>query len=429
MRLAITLLAATACGTASSDPDASTTSSATSAPTTSATSTATTTAAPTTASDPTDVGESTTTTTDSTTTDPPSAPLTISRIASTFVIPTLPATAPKRFADVAHDPTNDVYLEVNGNVATSATFLAGDATILGTPFAIAETAYTQGCRVAFGASSFLVAWHDNRDNPNAARVRARSVQYADCPQLGADIEISTNDSYSEMPPAISWSHESDVYLVAWHTVLGDDIHVQRVDADATPIGMPIPITTDPDWQSDAGIAWNPDRDEWLVVYTHAGATVEIRGRIVSGDGTTIGPETTLASAKGTWLAQAAYDTASGDYLVAWFDGRMAARTLAPDGTPTSDAFELAPGYGSYDGFAIAHDTTTGRFAAVFHGTTDEDWAIAFDSTGAQTEPIEATSSRGADGNFNPRIASRGDGEWLVVTSRGFADIVGQRLGP
>lgn len=427
MRLATLAIACTACAAAPDDVDASTTSSPTTTLSTSATTTTTTTTTTTaTSNDPTTADTSST----ETTTTPPTTPPSISRIATTFVIPTLPTTNPKRFADVAHDPTTDVYLQVNGNVATSGTFLAGDATILTEPFPIADTtAYTQGVRVAFGSTSFLVAWHDNRDSPNAARLRARRVQYTDAPQLGPDVAISTNDTYSEMPPAIAWSAESEVFLVAWHTVANDDIHAQRVDADGNPLGTPIAITTDADWQSDAGIAWNPDRDEWLVVYTHAGATTEVRGRIVLGDGTSVGPEITLATAAGTWLAQAAFDTATGDYLVAWFEGRVAVRTLAPDGTPTSDAFELAPGYGSYDGFAMAHDTTNGWFAAVFHGTTDEDFAIAFDATGFQSEVIEATSSRGADGNFNPRIASRGDGEWLLVTSRGFADIVGQRLGP
>lgn len=428
MRTAIVVLACSSCAPPQADPDASTTSS----PTTTLSTSATTTTSPTTttADASSDTTNDSVDSTDSTTTSDLPGPPTISRLATTFVIPTLPTTNPKRFADVAHDPSTDVYLQVNGNVATGGTFLAGDATILTDPFPIADTtAYTQGVRVAFGSSAFLVAWHDNRDNPNAARLRARRVQYTDAPQLGPDVAISTNETYSEMPPAIAWSAESNTYLVAWHTVANDDIHAQRVDADGTSIGPPIAITADPDWQSDAGIASNPDRDEWLVVYTHAGATTEVRARIIVGDGSSMGPEITLATAAGTWLAQAAFDTSTGDYLVAWFEGRIAARTLSPDGTPTSDAFELAPGYGSYDGFAMAHDPTTGWFAAVFHGTTDEDFAIAFDSSGAQTDPIEATSSRGTDGNFNPRIASRGDGEWLLVTSRAFAEIVGQRLGP
>jgi hypothetical protein len=424
-RVAFTILVATACAPAADDPAGSTSSmSPSSASASTSIDTLDSTA---TSGDPTEAAD--TTASDTTTTSNPPATLSLARVAGTFPIPSLAASTPKRFADVTYDPISDVYLAVNGNVAISGTFLSGDAAIVSDAFAIADLAYSQGCRVAFGSASFLVAWHDNRTAPNVARVRARRVTWDGAPQLGPDVEVSTTDSYSEMPPAISWSASSETYLVAWHTAAGDDIHAQRVSVDGTPLGPPLPITADADWQSDAGIAWNPDRDEWLVVYTHAGATVEVRGRTVLGDGAGMGNEVTIATAKGTWLAQAAYDTTTGDYLVAWFDGRMAARTLAPDGSPTSDAFELATGFGSYDGFAIAHDPTTGFFAAVFHGTTDEDFAIAFDAAGNQTEPIEATSSRGTDGNFNPRIAARHDGEWLVVTSRGFAEIVGQRLGP
>jgi hypothetical protein len=274
-----------------------------------------------------------------------------------------------------------------------------------------------------------VAWHDNREAPNIARLRGRRVSWDGAPQLGADVEIGTGDTYSEMPPAIAWSQTSASFLVAWHTAMGDDIHAQRVDAEGTRIGTPIVVTADPDWQSDAGIAWNADRDEWLVVYTHAGATTEVRARLVAADGTLLGEAITLATADGTWLAQAAFDASTGDYLVAWYEGRIAALTLAADGAPTSAIFELAAGHGSYDGFALAHDPITGWFAAAFHGNSDEDFAITFDASGTQSDVIEATSSRGEDGNFNPRIAARGDGEWLLVTSRGFAEIVGQRLGP
>jgi hypothetical protein len=425
VRIAITILACTACATPQDDRDPSTTSATTTASSEDGTTSSSSSSSSATTDDTfasVDSGSDSSTTS----ADPPS----IARIGDTFVIPTLAASTPKRFADVAHDPVSDVYLQVNGNVATSGTFLAGDAAILGEAFAIADTdAYTQGVRVAWGGEAFLVAWHDNREGPDTARLRGRRVQWDGAPQLGADVELGTGDTYSEMPPALAWSMTSASFLVVWHAAAGDDIHAQRVDAEGTRIGTPILVTADPDWQSDAGVAWNPDRDEWLVVYTHAGATTEVRARLVAADGTLLGEAITIATAAGTWLAHAAFDSSTGDYLVAWFEGRIAARTLAADGTFTSDVFELASGFGSYDGFALAHDPSTGWFAAAFHGNTDEDFAIAFDATGVQSEVIEATSSRGEDGNFNPRIASRGEGEWLLVTSRGFADIVGQRLGP
>lgn len=359
-------------------------------------------------------------------------PPTIARIGDTFAIPTLDATAPKRFADAAHDPESDAYLVVNGNGAISGSFVAADGASLGSPFAIADTqAWTQGVRVAWGGDAFLVAWHDNRDDPNAARLRGRIVRWnGSAPALGPDVEIGTGTTYSEMPPAIAWSQSSGVYLVAWHTAVADDIHAQRVAPDGTKVGGEIVVTADPDWQSDAGLAWNPWRDEWLAVYTHAGVTTEVRARRIAADGSLPAAETSLGQAAGTWLAHAAFVPEDGEYVVAWFQGEIAMQRVDEDGVPVGELVVLAPGYGNYDGFAMARSPVTGTFAAVFHGTTDEDFAAAFAADGTQSEVIEATSSRGADGHFNPHVTAHSTRpEWLLVTSLGFATVVGQRLGP
>jgi hypothetical protein len=363
--------------------------------------------------------------------DGASGPPTLVRIGDTFAISTLAASQPKRFVDAANDPVGDVYLVVNGNAAISGSFLDANGVALGEPFALAETdAYTQGVRVAFGGDAFLVAWHDNREDSNSARLRARSVAWTGTPVLGADVEIGTGATFSEMPPAIAWSETSSTFLVAWHTAVADDIHAQRVASDGSRIGGEIVVTNDIDWQSDVGLAWNPVLDEWLVAYTHAGATTEVRVRRIAADGTVAAGETSMTTAAGTWLAHAAFVPDAGEYLVAWYEGAIAARRVEQDGTPIGDAFVLAPGYGSYDGFAMAYSPVTATFAAVFHGTTDEDFAVAFTADGMQSEVVEATSSRGRDGHFNPRVVAHATRpEWLLVTSLGFATVVGQRLGP
>jgi len=363
--------------------------------------------------------------------DGASGPPTLVRIGDTFAIPTLAASQPKRFADAANDPIGDVYLVVNGNAAISGSFVDASGVALDEPFAIAQTdAYTQGVRVAFGGDAFLVAWHDNREDPDSARLRARSVAWTGMPVLGADVEIGTGATYSEMPPAIAWSTTSSMFLVAWHSAVADDIHAQRVASDGSRIGGEIIVTNDVDWQSDVGLAWNPELDEWLVAYTHAGATTEVRVRRIAADGTVAAGETSMTTAAGTWLAQAVFVPDAGEYFVAWYEGAITGRRVAQDGTPIGDAFVLAPGYGNYDGFAMAYSPVTATFAAVFHGTTDEDFAVAFTADGTQSEVIEATSSHGRDGHFNPHVVAHATRpEWLLVTSLGFATIVGQRLGP
>jgi hypothetical protein len=388
--------------------------------------------APTTEQSATTTGDPATSTSDSSDTGAPDGPPTLTRIGDTFDIPTLAATMPKRFADAAHDPVGDVYLVVNTNAAVSGSFLDADGAPLAQPFALADTAaYTQGVRVAFGGAAFLVAWHDNRDAPNISKLRGRLVAWDGAAHsfISPDLVIGGDGTYSEMPPAIAWSASSQQFMIVWHTGDAHDLHARRVAADGALVGDPLVITADPDWQSDAGLAWNAAQDQWLVVYTHAGATTEVRARRLAADGAPLGPDTTLTVAPGTWLAQVAWLPETGGYLATWFEGAMMARRLTADALPDGDAFALAPGYGSYDGFAVARNPTSGRFAAVFHGDSDEDFALAFDLDGAASPVIMATDSPGADGHFNPHIAAHSTRrEWLLVTSLGFASVVGQRLG-
>lgn len=357
-------------------------------------------------------------------------PPTLMRVGGTFEVPTIAETMPKRFADAAHDSVSDVYLVVNGNAAIGGSFVDAEGTSLGPPFAVAETtAWTQGVRVAFGDAAFLVAWHDNRDAPDVSKLRGRIIKWDGAPGFGGpDFVIGGDGTYSEMPPAIAWSATSQTFMVVWHTGAEHDIHAQRLAGDGTLVGGPTAVTADPDWQSDAGVAWHSGRDEWLVVYTHAGATTEVRARRLAGDGTPIAEPTTLTTAAGTWLAQVVYMPETDEYLAAWFEGMMTARRLDADGVPVGEAFAVAPGYGNYDGFAIARSPVSGRFAAVFHGDSDEDFAAAFAADGSSSAVIVATDSPGREGHFNPHVAAHSTrAEWLLVTSLGFASVVGQRL--
>ncbi|MBI4952700.1 MAG: hypothetical protein HY908_11755 [Myxococcales bacterium] len=363
----------------------------------------------------------------------PVGPTELHRIGPTVEIPTIAGAAPKRFADVAYDPAHDVYLVVHGNAATGGAFLDADAQTLGAPFAIADTAaWTQAPRVAFASSgAALVAWHDTREDPNVARVRARIVRWsgAAAELASPDFPVSSTPSYGEMPPGIGYSPTSDLFLVVWHALPGDDLHALRVTPAGQVLGPETALTTDPDWQSDAAVAWNPERDEFLVAYSHAGAGAEIRVQRVAADGALPGGALSVATAGGTWLPQLAYVPATGRYLCAWYDGTIGARWLDPDGASLGAPFALAPGYGAYDGFALARHAGLHTSAAALHGPTDEDFAVGVNDLGTPGSVLEATSEAGADGHFNPRLAAHATRpEWLLATVRAFQAVVVQRLG-
>jgi hypothetical protein len=362
-------------------------------------------------------------------------PPSVSRIGETFTIPTLAASAPKRFTDVAHDPLNGGYLVVNGNSAISASYLDADAVPLGSPVSVAQTAaWAQGVRAVYGAAAqgFLVAWHDGRDASGSPMSFARIVRWDGAALVfaGDDFALGAEPSYQEIAPAIAYAEPSEQFLVAWQRIAGSDIRARFVSAEGALLGEEIAVTEDVDWQADVAIAYHPVRDEMLVSYTHAGATTEVRVQRVGMDGTLLGSPISLTQAGGTWLTQLAYLPSSGGYLAAWYEGSLRASELGPDGTPLGTPFELVPGYGAYDGFSMAMGPTGERFMAVLHGPTDEDFAATFDASGAQSEVLQATDSPGDEGHFNPHVAAHSArNEWLLVTSLGFHTVVGQRLGP
>jgi hypothetical protein len=361
----------------------------------------------------------------------------IARAGATVEVPTLVETAPKRNPDVAHDPVSDVYLVVAGAAVVSATFLDDSGQSLAPPFAVAQTsAYTQTPRVTHGAGKLLVAWHDGRTEP-APQLRARIVSWnGSAPDLALpDFAISEGtQSYQEMGPALAYSETSGLFLVVWQSVPGDDLSARRVDASGSPIGAEIQLTSDADWQSGAGAAWSSARDEFLVTWTHAGAAgAAVRSRrIRASDGSLLDSEIELAAAPGTWTTQVTYLPCEDRYVVGWVTGGGTAFGLrldasgAPDGAP----FGFPSGYGYPEGFALAPQPLVRTVAAVMHGPTDEDFAVAFASSGEQSAVLQATDEPGDQGHFNPRIAANAlRNEWLLVTSHGFETLVAQRLAP
>ena len=349
-------------------------------------------------------------------------------------MPTLDETAPKRNPDVAHDPMHDVYLVVTGTTAISGTFLDADGASMTPPFAIAQTtAFTQTPRVTYGAGKLLVVWHDNREDPNQPALRARIVGWTgSAPELDAPDFAVGASTYWEMGAGLGFSETSQLFLVVWQSLPGDDIRARRVDTTGALVGDEIQLTNDAEWQSGAAVAWSSARDEFLVTYTYAGATAAVFSqRIRASDGELVGGAIEIGTSGGTWTTQAAYLPCDDRYFVGWVaDEGAVGRLLTASGEPDGEPFAFPAGHGFPDGFAVAHHPVIDTMIAVMHGPSDEDVALAFLATGEQSAPIEATSSRGTDGHFNPRIAANAlRRQWLMVTSRAFTTVVAQRLEP
>jgi hypothetical protein len=126
-----------------------------------------------------------------------------------------------------------------------------------------------------------------------------------------------------------------------------DIYAAHVDGTGT-VGSPIQVTTVTNTNEiDAVGAYNPDNDQYLVVWEEQTITEQSRvyGRRMTGSGTVTSTDTIQLSAG--YLATNAtpdvvYLADSGRYLTAWQEvGNVYGRTMSPTGSLITDPYTLA----------------------------------------------------------------------------------------
>ena len=375
-----------------------------------------------------------------------------------------PFAPPVRFPDVAYDPANDVYLAISGQGTIFGRFVRGDGTILGADrFRIPETgAWTQTPSVAYSPDlgGFLVAWLDNRVDPNFTQVWGRLVRYDAASQgptyASADFLIAApiGGSFSESPPALAYSTVSREFLVGWRQN-GDQINGPKWDIRArrlsvlggvpTLLGEEINVTYDNHWQEDPQVAYDPLTDGFFLAWQNwIGPDPGVNGlwarRVDAGTGA-LGEVRILAESAGRIsMPDVNYNSATGQFLVTWYSGLPSpvsyGQLVNGNGTFTPAPTAIAINYsGAYDSLSVAYNAVSNTFFAVFHGRApntlpQEDVGTEAGPTGVPLEPFdfEVTSTGNLVGNYNPRItAHTSRKEWMMVTSTGFAQLSGQRI--
>lgn len=368
-----------------------------------------------------------------------------SRAGDSFAIPGI-ASSLKRFPDVAHDATNNVYLVVYGNGTVGGAFVSTDGVPVGAPFALVSTgAWTQTPRAAFApdTGTFLVTWLDTRVNPNRSGAWGRILAFngSGATPVTGDFQISAAPGgvHSEMGVAIAYSSVSKEFLVAWMQygpANGQfDIRAQRVSTSGALLGGEITITADNAWQAQPAIAYNPTLNEFFIVYGYSpasGGDFVMGQRVQAGTGALQGGATVIYGGVFLTVPDVQFIAGSSQYLVAWYQGSPSpvfnARLVNGDGSAAGSVFPIAIGYGSYDGFDMAYNSVSNTTFAVFHDNfTPENFGLELGATGTPSAIFRVTSA-GGTGNFNPRVgANAGRAEWLSASARSFSLIVGQRV--
>jgi hypothetical protein len=169
-----------------------------------------------------------------------------------------------------------------------------------------------------------------------------------------------NDVADEIQPAVAYNPDRQEYLVVWHRDVGyADIRARRVSKQGTPLGNVFVV--------DGGefrelrypdVAYSPDDQEYLVVWQETSQTppnpTTVRARRVSGTGNPMASSFDIFGTDPSQAPAVAYATTSQMFLVVWewfdFTGNsIAARTYDPDVGPgtTHYVYEDTTGAGAY----------------------------------------------------------------------------------
>ena len=309
------------------------------------------------------------------------------------VIPQQPGFIQRR-PDVAYDANANVYLAVSANPNLRGRFLNADGAPLGVPFDIDQRGATQQVpRVAWSpdagsGGAFLVTWLDYQFTDRSqiwgrlVSPGANGVPAFVTPEFM--ISDPGEDVHPEMGAAVSYSTGSDVFLVIYRDTPRFEIRGQRVSNTGAKVGAEIAVTNTPYWEAEPSMAYNPDRDEFMVAYfaepvDRAGLALTVPVR--ASDGVVTRAPVAYGGGSFITVPQIEYDTVRQKYLAAYFTykpGAMfEARWLLADGTPDPalGSFPLATGYGSYDGFNLVRNPRTETYLAAFHGFTEDDAAV------------------------------------------------------
>lgn len=246
------------------------------------------------------------------------------------------------------------------------------------------------------AGGFLVVWMDGRDPDQGLRVFGRRVA-ADGSVVGRDFAISGHapaDHTFGVPRGVdvAYSPSADAYLVVWNDLRrydtrGVDLYGRMVSGDGVPLGRAFRISgpgaTYPVHESEPAVAYNPNTDEFLVVWQDGRGKENVYGRRVSADGAVVGPEIAVGVATDHYetMPAVAYASTTNEFLVVFEDDRnyssrlwdIYGQRVSAQGALVGSGFRIS----QYAGLSrevepsVAFDPSTNQFLVVW--TDGRNW--------------------------------------------------------
>ena len=241
---------------------------------------------------------------------------------------------------------------------------------------------------------------------------------------------------------------SDEYLAVWaDRALGpnQDIVAQRIRSNRTLAGTAFFVCVARKGQETPAIAYNPDGDQYLVVWSdfRSGVDYAIYGRLLSAQGQLLGQEIAISTAGQLHLSPVvAYNAQRQEYLVVWLElrafngsvrnyiygqrvsalGQLIGATLWVSSPVGLDAGAIGP--------AVVWNQDNGEYLVTWLGTgTSRLWDVyaqRFSGDGTLLGPMLVLSGVGTESS--PRLAyNPHQGAYLVVWIAQNGELRGRRI--
>ena len=194
------------------------------------------------------------------------------------------------FPAVAYNPDDDQYLAVwQDDDAIYAQRLSAEGQPLEEPWALETNGVNWFPDVAYNSqhNEYLVVWSD----PDADAIEGRRVP----PAGEATIYLQVPESDDGLNPRITYNETEDQYLVVWHTVDGD-IYGRILRGDGLATGTRTTVCADDSYQLSPIVAFDSEHNRFLVVWgdNRADFGTDLYGRFVLTNGQTAGGEFCIA---------------------------------------------------------------------------------------------------------------------------------------
>lgn len=293
----------------------------------------------------------------------------------------------QRDPKAAYDPITDKYLvvwedlRIDSDDEIYAQLVNADGSMAGSEFTVSSATNDQSNpEIVYNSSSsqFLVVFDDDRLVESDVDIYGKLVN-ADGSMSGTDFPIST-PSENQLIPVVAYNSTNNQFLVVWWDKRNQDtnwgdIYARLVDGDGTMDGSDFPISTTSNAdQFSPAVAYDPNSNQYLVVWEHDVYDTDIYGRLVNADQSFVGPEFPISSGSYEHTDPAvAFDANNNRFLVAWSDSygwdNIHAQLVSADGSMDGEKLELATGKGDFFYPDTAFNSSMKQFLVVWRHET------------------------------------------------------------